>query len=410
MITIKLPYKSEYNITDLMRQYTILIKSCYNRLLKGFNEKEIRLYLKSLNSIDDLDSRFIENAIIDGKAIQRENKVIFNRFNFIKRTKDKISKDEFRENKYLPIVNYGETQQYGNRKFKLDLTNNKIIFKLNKDKHIDINLPKLKQNYKKELQKIQLLMELKELKVSFKLDRKYVYISYEPIKTNKSLILKDNRIIGLDLNPNNIGISILEFKDNDYKIIYNSFIDLYENNKLNKNKKDYNIIMISKQIIQLMKSYHVRNISIEDLNIKSKNHNKGKKYNKLCNNDWNRNLFVNNLIKRCSIEGINVYNINPAYTSVIGNLKYEYCDPVNASIEVARRGYQFNKMYIKNSFYPKFSLKNQWNQWKKDVGLFTEDWKDFYKHLKTLDLKYRVPINKLVYKKLCVKNINFYSI
>jgi len=410
MITIKLPYKSEYNITDLMRQYTILVKSCYNKLLKGFNEKDIRLYLKSLNNIQDLDSRFIENAIIDSKAIQKDNKVIFNRFNFIKRSKNKISKNEFKENKYLPIVNYGEIQQHGNRKFKLDMNNNKIIFKLNKKNHIDINLPKLKANYKRELQKIQSSMELNELKVSFKLDNKYIYISYEPIKYDNTLQLKDNRIMGLDLNPNNIGISILEFKNNNYNIIHTCFIDLFENNKLHKNKKDYNVIMISKQIIQLMKSYHIKNISIEDLNIKTKNYNKGKKYNKLCNNDWNRNLFVNNLIKRCDINNMNVYKINTAYTSVIGNLKYDYCDPVNASIEVARRGYQFNKMYIKNSFYPEFSLKNQWNQWKKDVGLFTEDWKDFYKHLKTLDLKYRVPINQLVYKNLCVKNIQFYYI
>lgn len=96
MITIKLPYKSDYKIIDLMRQYTILVKSCYNRLLKDYSDKEIRLYLKSLNNINDLDSRFIENAIIDSKAIQKENKVIFNRFNFIKRLKDKISKDEFK--------------------------------------------------------------------------------------------------------------------------------------------------------------------------------------------------------------------------------------------------------------------------------------------------------------------------
>lgn len=122
-----------------MRQYTILVKSYYNRLLKGYSDKEIRLYLKSLNNINDLDSRFIENAIIDSKAIQKENKVIFNRFNFIKRLKDKISKDEFKENKYLPIVNYGETQQHVNRKFKLDLDNNKIIFKLNKNVSIKIS-------------------------------------------------------------------------------------------------------------------------------------------------------------------------------------------------------------------------------------------------------------------------------
>ena len=76
MITIKLPYKSKYNFVDLQRQYSILVKSCYNRLLDKFTDKDIRLYCKTLNNVSDLDSRFVENAILDAKSIQKENKVI----------------------------------------------------------------------------------------------------------------------------------------------------------------------------------------------------------------------------------------------------------------------------------------------------------------------------------------------
>jgi IS605 OrfB family transposase len=407
MITIKLPYKTDYNIIDLMRQYTILVKSCYNRILDGKDDKEIRIYVKTLKNINDLDSRFVENALLDAKSIQKDNKVIFNRTNFFKRSKNKIDKDTFKEDKYLPIVNYGELKRKGNRKFKIDIDNNKIIFKLNRNNHIDLFLPKLKINYQKELFKIQSLMFENKLKVSFKLDKKYVYISYEEIK-NEVYNLKDDRVLGLDLNPNNIGISILEFsKDNNFKIIYKSNISLFKNNKLNKNKKDYNIIMISKQITKIMLAFNVKNISIEDLTMMTKQHNKGKKYNKMCNNDWNRNLFINNIKKRCKIFGINIYEVHPAYTSIIGNLKYEYFDPINASIEVARRGYLFNKLFIKNSFYPEFKLKDQWNRWKEDIDLFFEGWKDFYKYLKTLDMKYRVPIEGLVYKEECIKGIGF---
>ncbi|MFA5586333.1 MAG: hypothetical protein WDA02_07285 [Saccharofermentanales bacterium] len=407
MKTIKLPYKSDYDFNNLCRQYTINVKSCYNRLLDGLNDKEIRQYIKTLNNINDLDSRFVENALLDAKSIQKENKVIFNKINFIKRTKNKITKDIFKQNKYLPLVNYGETKQKGNRKFQLDILNNKIIFKLSRNTHIDIFLPKLKQNYLRELFKVEELMKENKLKVSFKIDNKHIYISYDPLKQETNVNLMDNRIMGLDLNPNNIGISILEFNESDYKIIHKSSINLFENNKLHKNKKDYNIIMISKQITKIMLSYNVKNLSIEDLNMNSKQHDKGKKYNKLVNNVWNRNLFVNNIKKRSKILSINVYDAHPAYTSIIGNLKHEYFDPVNASIEVARRGYLFNKMFIKNSFYPEFKLKDQWNQWKKDTGLFFEGWKDFYKHLKTLNLKYRVPIEGLVYKKECIKRIDF---
>jgi IS605 OrfB family transposase len=407
MKTIKLPFKtSEIELLqDLQRQYTILVKSSYKRILNKLNEKEIRLYLKTLNNVQDLDSRFLENAIIDAKSFQNENKIIFKRENFFKRFKNKVTKDIFKENKYLPIVNYGELSQKGNRKFKIDLENNKIVFKLSRYKHIDLFLPKLKINYQRELQVLQDLMEQKKICVSFKIDKNYIFISYEPIE-HQIITYKNNRIMGLDLNPNNIGLSILEFKGEEFEIIYKSFIDLTKINTFKTNKKSYELIMISKQIIQVMKSFNVGNLAVEDLNMKSKDHSRGRKNNKLLNS-WNRNSVVNNLIKRCRIEGIKVHLTHPAYTSIIGNLKYNYFDPINASIEVARRGYLFNKMYIKNSFYPEFKLKDQWNQWKEESGLFFEGWKDFYSYTKTLEMKYRVPIQGLVFRKECIKKIDF---
>lgn len=405
MKTIKLPYKSDYNIADLMRQYTILVKSCHNRIIDGFDEKQIRLYIKTLNGVGDLDSRFVENALIDAKALNG-GKIIFNRFNYNKRYQNKLTRKEYKESKYLPIINYGELKQKGNRKFKIDMENNKIIFKLNRKNHINIILPKLKQNYQKKLEQLQVLMGDCRVKVSFKLDRNYIYISYEEPE-KQTIMLKNNRVLGLDLNPNCIGYSILEFKGVEYKLLEKGFIDLFEINKYHRNKKNYELVLISKQIIQLMKAFNVGNLAVEDLNMVTKNHNKGKKYNKLVNNIWNRNLFVNNLINRCGIEGIKVYKTNPAYTSIIGNLMFDYYDPTNASIEVARRGFLFHKMYIKNSFYPKFNLKSQWNQWKKETNLFFNDWKSFYLHLKTLNMKYRVPLEKAVFKDLCRKNIQF---
>jgi IS605 OrfB family transposase len=407
MKTIKLPFKTDNPefLIDLQRQYTILLKSGYNRLLEGMADKEIRLYLKNLDGVKDLDSRFIENVILDIKGFQRENKMIFRRKNFNKRSKDKISKEEFKRDKYLPIVNYGEKSVKGNRKFKIDLFSNKIIFKLNRNKHIDLILPSLKNNLNKELFKIQELMENNKISISFKIDKNQIYISYDP-PVEQEIILKDNRILGIDLNPNWLGLSILEFNGYNYEVIHKSSIDLTKINKFKTNKKNYELIIVSKQIVNLMKSFNVGNISIEDLSIVSKNHNKGRRLNKLLNG-WNRNLLVNNLIKRCKIEGIKVYNPNAAYSSIIGNLQHSEFDPVNASIEIARRGYLFCKMFIKEKFYPKFELKEKWNQWKEETCLFFEGWIDFYKHLKTLKMKYRVPIEQVGFTKKCIKRIDF---
>ena len=52
-------------------------------------------------------------------------------------------------------------------------------------------------------------------------------------------------------------------------------------------------------------------------------------------------------------------------------------------------------------------MKDQWNRWKKETGLCFEGWKGFYGYIKILELKYRVPIEGLVYKRECVKGIDF---
>ena len=409
MKTIKLPYISTESLIDLQRQYTCLVKIAYNRLLDNLNDKDIRQILNNLNNVKDLDSRFTENAILDAKGFQKENKLIFRRLNFVKRFKNKITSEQFKENKYLPLVNYGEKANKGNRKFCLKMEENKVIFKLNRNKHIDLNLPSLKPNLYNELINLQELMELNKLSVSFKIDKNNLFISYEPpIKETIINDLMDKRILGIDLNPNYIGLSILEFNTKqDYRIIYKSYINLTEINQFKTNKKKYEIIMVSKQIVNLMKSFNVGNLAIEELSMKSKNHNKGKRINRLLNG-WNRNLLINNLTKRSKIEGIKVFNINPVYTSFIGNLKYDYFDPINAAIEVARRGYQFNKMFIKNTFYSIFKLKDKWNQWKEETCLDLNNWVDVYKHLKTLEMKWRVPLETEVYRQEYRKHILFY--
>ena len=63
---------------------------------------------------------------------------------------------------------------------------------------------------------------------------------------------------------------------------------------------------------------------------------KGKYYNKLVNNDWNRNYFVNNLKKWLNINSIKFLMVNPFYTSFIGQVKNpgDY-DSIAASKEVA---------------------------------------------------------------------------
>ncbi len=108
-------------------------------------------------------------------------------------------------------------------------------------------------------------------------------------------------------------------------------------------------------------------------------------------NLWKREIFINNLEKRCSINGQKLYKVNPAYSSFIGNLQFNFDDPINASLEIGRRGYECIIKKTKQ-FYPELKLKEVLiSQWKDKINIDNfKTWKDLFGFIKNLELRYRV--------------------
>lgn len=81
---------------------------------------------------------------------------------------------------------------------------------------------------------------------------------------------------------------------------------------------------------------------------------KQKDFNRLCCNKWRRAQVASHLKTLCSTYGIELVEVNCAYSSLVGNLNYGDLttpDMVAASIEIARRSY---KKFFKGWFYPHF--------------------------------------------------------
>ena len=411
MKTIKLPYKTTEDLTSILKQYSNVVRYSYNRFLECKTEKDIRELSKSMKSIDLLNSWLIQCGIKDGKAIKtrfKNEKIIFGgKYNLINRLKNKITKEDYLLKRVLPINIQGEELKQGNRSFKLDIIeNNQIIFKLSKNKHIRLELPNLRNNIKKELFNLQQLNEVKQNQkgytYSIRFDLKNIYISFEEFKTEQ-IKLNENRYIGIDLNPDTIGLSVLE---ND-KVIHtqefslNPIFSKILNEKLSsnsdrmkyfQNKLKFETFEISKSISLIANQFNCKSVFIEDL------HFKGSSQIKISNrknkNLWKRDLFINNLTKRLNILNIKLYSVNPAYSSFIGNLQYNYTDAVNASIEIARRGYEYRIKKNKTGFYPVLLVKHQW----KEMATKFTDWKKFFIEVKNLKLKYRVSLDEVKYK------------
>jgi hypothetical protein len=217
MITLKIPYKSsdEFKLflNNLRREYSLLVRYSYNRLKEGVSEKDIRVLHKSLNNIDNIDAWTRQCSINEAKQILNkngENKVIFGgKSNMIKYLKGLISKEKYKECRLLPLNIFGEAANNGNRKFKLDLYNDKIIYKHSRKEHFELGIPKLRGSYKELYNLIQ-----NPRTYSVKLTDNHILISFEVVKNVVNL--NESRYLGIDLNPEFIGISIKE----DDKILY----------------------------------------------------------------------------------------------------------------------------------------------------------------------------------------------
>ena len=390
MITIKKKHNiNSSEFIELLNKFNNVVRFSYNRRIKDniTNLSELEKIVKTtMLNIDCLDSSWIKCAVKKASELQIDNKLYFGgKSNFFKRKYKKI--DEL--NKLLPMEMRGSSNDKGNRKAKLN--NNIFIFKPYKGLEFEIKLD-LSKNERKFLNIIE--NEAKEGKnyFNFEINEDYIWISFnEPILYKHEF--KKDRYLGIDLNPNWVALSIM---DKGKIEIYKELIDLRELNKCNKNKKEYELSLLNKYIVNICKGYHVDTLCFEDLNISSGNKCNGRKYNKLLNNDWNRNYFINNLVKWLNINSIKHIMVNPYYSSFIGQLKNEKdYDSIAASKEIALRGYLMKygikiRDYINE--YLSGLVSTRWKEMIPDINTY-QDLYNYFKTKKKSKYSYRFLFN-----------------
>ena len=430
MQVLKIKYQTDdqslHIIQDYMKQYSSAQHFVYNRIQDNKSQKDIKQQVKQLNNVNLLDSWFVQCIFYD---IPKKQKIIFGgKKNYFQRLKNNISKEQFKLKRLSPIYSIGEVVNKsvkGNRKFHIEQDLENILFKPNKLTKINLQLIGLNKR-KQILSKLYQKQERKEIKIAYKLDLEYIYIIFEEtdIYNYETKFIK-NRVLALDLNPNYIGWSIVDWKseaefnviksgvysikklnDKDFNLKNKGYNSDSKERKYISDKRNFETIQIVKNLINKSIYYKCQLISIEDLNIKTSDKELGKHFNKLVNNSWCRNIFINNLTKRCNIHNIKLLKVKSEYSSFIGNFLYRHLnlpDMVLASIEIGRRGYEFYNQYIskvkeikKNIIRPNLSMFNK--LYLKSLEEFKlqpiyKDLIELYNFFKKSKLKYRLSID-----------------
>ena len=227
------------------------------------------------------------------------------------------------------------------------------------------------------------------------------YKNQSKIQKEKMLEGKiEGRSVNIDLNPGDIGYCVLQKDDTaeeGYRIIAAgrlSWESLMNKDgaasssakaKRMNNKRKNAVALALKLLFNVAIHYKCSEFIMEDLDFSDTAvSDKSRESNRKCNNIWYRKLSDNIINRRCVENGIRLVKTNACYTSFMGNIKHDFCDSTNASVEIGRRGLL---RYNGGSFYPQMTMRDRDTMMsvavsgdKGDAHDFTcESWKTAYK-------------------------------
>ena len=435
MITLKIKYTTTEDglnlIKEYRKQYSSVLHFAYNRRYEGVSEKDVEHQISLLNSIPLIKSYLKRCAVKNATQLikyEGEKQLIFGgRKNFIERCKGKITKDEFLNKRLCKLFIIGEANQHSNRMVVINEDLESFTFKPTIKDKIVLYIDGRYKRYKTLLNKLYHLQQDKQISITYQLDNEYVYLTYDETLLNQSVDYKPikNRIFAIDLNPNYIGWSVVDWKNSsEFEVVKSGVISIKDINDIDfglksksseskeriyiNNKRTFETYEISKLLVNTAKYYRCEVFGLEELNINSKDRDKGKHFNKLVNNVWNRNKLVNNIKKRCDIYSIRVILAKPNYSSFVGNFLFRDLnlpDMTLASIEIGRRCYEFKTQYIdktkdkrKNIILPNVNDFN--DRYVKSLEEFNipgeiKDLVGIYNFLKKSKSRYRLSLDEL---------------
>jgi IS605 OrfB family transposase len=224
----------------------------------------------------------------------------------------------------------------------------------------------------------------------------YGSVSFE-LPTPEVRYKRENGVIAIDTNASPIHLAIAEVSKTGELVSYQT-ISLHHLLGLSQNSKDYQEWILAHQIVDLA-IQKGKAIAIENLKkLKRGMRGDGKAELRKRLHQWNAKKFLQKLKRVAMLKGVEVIEVNPAYTSIIGMLKYAPQLNIDKDIAgayvVGRRALGFKEdtpenyeKLLKDKVYLEFALKRYEEREKKLVELIEKESNEYKRNTLKSELK-----------------------
>jgi IS605 OrfB family transposase len=413
-LQFKLELKKEdrEKLIKLMRKQSSAIRTAYNMLKELGKEKtrnpHTQIYQRLRKLFPELPTKYIDSAIYKAKQYPTDKPVVFGSKRLFEKlcknhltgkAREKLKKQwkELRQGTLIAVGSKHKTAQ-GNLLLRFMELDGKLHLRISTGNREFIYAKVLREPSNSKDKWITFMIMLLEswqtqnyfaYTVELKLKDGEVYgsVSFE-IPTPKVRYTKENGVIAIDTNASPIHLAVAEVSKTGELVSYQT-ISLRNLLGLSQNSKDQQEWILAHQIVDLAIQKN-KAIAVENLKkLKKGTRGDGKATLRKRLHQWNAKKFLQKLKRVAVLKGVEIVEVNPAYTSVIGMLKYAPQLNIDKDIAgayvIGRRALGFKEdmpenyeKLLKNKAYLEFALK-RYEEREKELRELLEEETNQYK-------------------------------
>jgi IS605 OrfB family transposase len=416
---LELKKEDKEKLIKLMRKQSSAIRVAYNMLRELEKEKtknpHSQIYQRLRQLFPELPTKYIDSAIYKAKQYPTDKPVVFGgKRLFEKLCKNHLTgkvreglKKQWKEQRQGTLISIGSKADKGNRLTRFEDLNGQLHLRITTGNREFIYAKVLREpssNKDKWLTFMAMLLESWKTKsyfpytVELKLRDGEVYgsVSFE-IPAPEVRYTKGNGVIAIDTNASPIHLAIAEVSKTGELLSYRT-INLHHLLGLSKNAKDYQEWILAHKIVDIA-IQKGKAIAVENLKkLKRGMRGDGKAELRKRLHQWNAKKFLQKLKRVVMIKGVEIVEVNPAYTSVIGMLKYapqlNIDKDVAGAYVIGRRALGFKEdmpenyeKLLKDKAYLEFALKRYEEREKELRELLEEETNQYKRNALESELK-----------------------
>jgi transposase, IS605 OrfB family, central region len=407
---LELKKEEKEKLIKLMRKQSSAIRVAYNVLKELEKEKtknpHSQIYHRLRQMFPDLPTKYIDSAIYKAKQYPTDKPVVFGgKRLFEKLCKNHLSgklrerlKKQWKKRRQGTLISIGSKSDKGNRLTRFEDLNGQLHLRITTGNREFIYAKVLREASNSKDKWITFMLMLLDswqtqnyfpYTVELKLRDGEVYgsVSFE-LPTPEVKYTKENGVIAIDTNASPIHLAIAEVSKTGELLSYQT-ISLHHLLGLSQNSKDHQEWILAHKIVDLA-IQKGKAIAIENLKkLKKGVRGDGKAKLRKRLHQWNAKKFLQKLKRVAMLKGVEVIEVNPAYTSVIGMLKYvpqlSIDKDVAGAYVIGRRALGFKEdmpenyeKLLKDKAYLEFALK-RYEERKKELKELIEKESNEYK-------------------------------